>query len=142
MRSRASRARPASGSGTVTWCTGPVVLEHQIVPQLTAAASAGGRPSPRVVVALPTIVTDDETDGRVKAGEQLAGYGDIPVYRAVLDQEGVAGPADISVVGDERSVTAQLARLAHIGGTDFVAIPTGTDTDRQRTLDHLASLDA
>ena len=128
--------------GTITWCTGPVVLEQQIVPQLTAAAAAAGRPSPRVVVALPTIVTDDEADGRAKAGEQLAGYGDIPVYRAVLDQEGVAGPADVSIVGDERSVTAQLARLEGIGATDFVAIPTGTDADRRRTLDHLVSLDA
>jgi len=127
--------------GMITWCTGPVVLEQQIVPQLTAAASAAGRVPPRVVVALPVIVTDDEADGRVKAGEQLAGYGDIPVYRAVLDQEGVAGPADVSVVGDEQAVTAQLTRLAGIGATDFVAIPTGTDDDRARTLEHLASLD-
>jgi alkanesulfonate monooxygenase SsuD/methylene tetrahydromethanopterin reductase-like flavin-dependent oxidoreductase (luciferase family) len=128
--------------GTITWCTGPVVLEHQIVPRLTAAATAAGRPSPRVVVALPAIVTDDEADGRARAAEQLAGYGDIPVYRAVLDQEGAAGPADVSIVGDERAVTAQLARLAAIGASDFVAIPTGTDADRRRTLDHLASLDA
>jgi hypothetical protein len=27
-----------------------------------------------------------------------------------------------------------------IGATDFMAIPTGDDTDRRRTLDHLASL--
>ena len=32
--------------GTITWCTGPVVLEQQIVPQLSAAAAAAGRPSP------------------------------------------------------------------------------------------------
>jgi F420-dependent oxidoreductase-like protein len=126
--------------GTITWCTGPITLEEQIVPLITAAATTAGRPSPRVVVALPAIVTDDEADGRVKADEQLAGYGGIPVYRAVLDREGAAGPADVSVVGDEQSVTAQLRRLADIGATDFVAIPTGTDDDRRRTLDHLATL--
>ena len=126
--------------GTITWCTGPITLESQIVPLITAAATKAGRPSPRVVVALPTIVTDDDADGRVKADEQLAGYGNIPVYRAVLDREGAAGPADVSVVGDEQSVTAQLRRLADIGATDFVAIPTGTDDDRRRTLDHLATL--
>jgi F420-dependent oxidoreductase-like protein len=126
--------------GTITWCTGPITLESQIVPLISAAAEKAGRPSPRVVVALPTIVTDDEADGRVKADEQLAGYGNIPVYRAVLDREGAAGPADVSIVGDEQSVTAQLGRLADIGATDFVAIPTGTDDDRRRTLDHLASL--
>ena len=69
--------------GTITWCTGPITLEEQIVPLITAAAEQAGRPSPRVVVALPTIVTDDESDGRVKADEQLAGYGNIPVYHAV-----------------------------------------------------------
>jgi F420-dependent oxidoreductase-like protein len=127
--------------GTITWCTGPVVLERQVVPLLTAAANAADRPPPRVVVALPTIVTNDEVDGRNKAGEQLAGYGEIPVYRAVLDQEGAVGPADVSIVGNERSVTEQLARFERIGATDFVAIPTGSEADRARTLDHLASLD-
>jgi F420-dependent oxidoreductase-like protein len=126
--------------GTITWCTGPITLEEQIVPLITAAASAAGRNAPRVVVALPAIVTDDEAGGRAKADEQLAGYGNIPVYRAVLDREGAAGPADVSVVGDEQSVTAQLRRLSDIGATDFITIPTGDDDDRRRTLDHLAGL--
>ena len=130
----------AVASGTITWCTGPVTLEEQVVPLITAAAEAAGRAAPRVVVALPTIVTDDEADGRAKADEQLAGYGNIPVYRAVLDREGVAGPADVSIVGDEVSVTRQVQHLAAIGATDLVAIPTGGDEDRRRTLDHLASL--
>jgi F420-dependent oxidoreductase-like protein len=130
----------AVASGTITWCTGPVTLAEQVVPLLRSAAEAAGRPAPRVVVALPAIVTDDEADGRAKADAQLAGYGDIPVYRAVLDREGVAGPADVSIVGDEGSVASQLGRLAEIGATDFVAIPTGDDADRRRTLEHLASL--
>ncbi len=125
--------------GTVTWCTGPLTLERQVVPCITKAASEAGRQQPRIVVPLPTIVTDDAVDGRVKAGEQLAGYGQIPVYRAVLDREGVEGPADISVVGDEAAVTVQLRRLESVGATDFVAIPCGTPADRRRTLEHLAS---
>ena len=128
--------------GTITWCTGPITIEEQIVPLITKAASDAGRPAPRVVVALPTIVTDDEADGRAKADEQLAGYGQIPVYRAVLDREGVAGPGDVSVVGNEASVTAQLERFTSIGATEYIAIPTGTDDDRRRTLDHLATLTA
>jgi F420-dependent oxidoreductase-like protein len=126
--------------GTITWCTGPITLEHQIVPLITKAAADAGRPSPRVIVPLPTIVTDDEAYGRAQADEQLAGYGQIPVYRAVLDREGVDGPGDVSIVGNEASVTAQLRRLTDIGATDFVAIPSGSDSDRRRTLDHLATL--
>jgi 5,10-methylenetetrahydromethanopterin reductase len=126
--------------GTVTWCTGPVTLERQVVPLVRAAAAEAGRAEPRVVVALPTIVTDDEAHGRAAADEQLAGYGDLPVYRAVLDAEGANGPADVSVVGNEAAVTAHLERLRAVGATDFIAIPTGTERDRQRTLDHLATL--
>jgi 5,10-methylenetetrahydromethanopterin reductase len=125
--------------GTITWCTGPVTLEHQIVPTITEAARDAGRPAPRVVVALPCCVTDDETEGRRKADKQLEGYGKIPVYRAVLDREGVATPGDISVVGDERSVTDQLRRLADIGASDFVAILCGDKGDRARTMAHLAA---
>jgi F420-dependent oxidoreductase-like protein len=130
----------AMADGTVTWCTGPITLERQVVPLLRAAAADAARPAPRVVVALPTIVTDDEAHGRAAAGEQLAGYGDLPVYRAVLDAEGADGPGDVSVVGDEAAVTAQLTRLRDVGATDYVAIPTGTVDDRRRTLDHLATL--
>jgi F420-dependent oxidoreductase-like protein len=126
--------------GTVTWCTGPITVEEQIVPIVTKAAADAGRPAPRVVVPLPAIVTDDEADGREKADGQLAGYGQIPVYRAVLDREGAAGPGDVSIVGDEASVTAQLRRLGEVGATDFVAIPCGTAEDRRRTLAHLATL--
>lgn len=128
--------------GTITWCTGPITLEEQIVPIITKAASEAGRTGPRVVVALPCCVTDDEADGRRKADAQLEGYGRIPVYRAVLDREGAANPGDVSVVGDEDSVRSQLQRLEDIGATDFVAIPCGTPEDRARTIDHLASLGA
>jgi F420-dependent oxidoreductase-like protein len=129
----------AIADGTITWCTGPITLERQVVPLVRAAAAEAGRAEPRVVVALPTIVTDDEAHGRAAAGEQLAGYGDLPVYRAVLDGEGADGPADVSVVGTEAEVTAHLDRLHAVGATDFVAILTGTDADRRRTLEHLAA---
>jgi F420-dependent oxidoreductase-like protein len=130
----------ALADGTVTWCTGKVTLEEQIVPEITRAAAGAGRPAPRVVVALPVIVTDDEADGRAKAGAQLEGYGRIPVYRAVLDREGADGPADVSIVGDEASVTAQLRHLESVGMTEFVGIPCGTPADRARTREHLAGL--
>lgn len=126
--------------GTITWCTGKVTVEEQIVPLITKAAAEAGRQPPRVVVALPVIVTDDEADGRAKADKQLDGYGRIPVYRAVLDREGAEGPGDVSIVGNEAAVTAQLRHLESVGMTEFIGIPSGDETDRRRTLDHLATL--
>jgi 5,10-methylenetetrahydromethanopterin reductase len=133
------RLAGSQADGTITWCTGPITLEEQIVPLISAAAAEAGRPSPQVVVALPCCVTDDEDAGRQKADGQLQGYGQIPVYRAVLDREGAASPGDVSVVGNEKSVTAQLQRLEEIGATEFVAVPCGSADDRARTIDHLAS---
>jgi F420-dependent oxidoreductase-like protein len=135
------RLAGAEADGTITWCTGPVTVEQQIVPLIAKAAADAGRTTPRVVVALPCCVTDDEADGRIKADNQLKGYGQIPVYRAVLDREGAASPGDVSVVGDEASVTGQLHHLEDVGATDFMAIPCGTVTDRARTIAHLASLE-
>jgi F420-dependent oxidoreductase-like protein len=126
--------------GTITWCTGKRTVEEQIVPIITAAATEAGRPAPKVIVALPVIVTDDEADGRAKADKQLDGYGRIPVYRAVLDREGAEGPGDVSIVGDEASVTRQLQHLESVGMTEFIGIPSGDETDRARTKAHLATL--
>jgi 5,10-methylenetetrahydromethanopterin reductase len=126
--------------GTITWCTGKLTVEEQIVPIITAAAEEAGRPAPRIVVALPVIVTDDEADGRAKADKQLDGYGRIPVYRAVLDREGADRPGDVSIVGDEAAVTQQLKHLESVGMTEFIGIPAGDESDRARTKEHLASL--
>jgi F420-dependent oxidoreductase-like protein len=126
--------------GTITWCTGKVTVEEQIVPIITKAAADAGRSAPQVIVALPVIVTDDESDGRVKADKQLDGYGRIPTYRAVLDREGADGPGDVSIVGNEAAVAAQLRHLQEIGMTEFIGIPSGDAADRARTLEHLATL--
>jgi alkanesulfonate monooxygenase SsuD/methylene tetrahydromethanopterin reductase-like flavin-dependent oxidoreductase (luciferase family) len=92
------------------------------------------------VVALPVIVTDDAAHGREQTDKQLARHGRLPIYRAVLDREGVEGPGDVAVVGDEASVSAQLERFRDIGATDFVASLSGDENDRRRTLEHLASI--
>jgi 5,10-methylenetetrahydromethanopterin reductase len=107
--------------GTVLWMTGPATVRDHIVPVITTAAEAAGRPAPRVVCILPVCVTSDPDDARKRAGEVFAIYGDLPSYRAMLDREGAAGPADVAIVGDEDSVAAQIAALADAGVTDFVA---------------------
>jgi len=43
------------------------------------------------------------------------------VYRACLDAEGVAGPADIALIGEEKTVRAGLERMRDAGASDFYA---------------------
>ena len=126
--------------GTVTWMVGRKTLESHIVPALTRAAEAAGRPSPRVVVSLPVCVTNDPDAAREKAAKAFVIYGHLPSYRAMLDREGAEGPADVAIVGDEDAVAAQVRALSEAGTTDFTPALFGSADDRQRSLELLSSL--
>lgn len=127
-------------AGTVTWMTGPATVESHIVPTITAAASAAGRSAPKVVVGLPVCVTDDAAAARELVAKVFAIYGQLPSYRAMLDREGAAGPADVAIVGDEGQVRGALERLAACGATDFVGAIAATGKERERTLELLGEL--
>jgi F420-dependent oxidoreductase-like protein len=126
--------------GTATWMTGPATIRDHVVPSITAAAEAAGRPAPRVVVALPVCVTDDVDRARASAADEFSVYGTLPSYRAMLDREGAEGPGDVALVGDEAAVTEQIAALDVAGATEFVASIYGDRDERARTFELLAGL--
>jgi 5,10-methylenetetrahydromethanopterin reductase len=119
--------------GTVLWMTGPATVRDYVVPAITAAASAAGRPSPRVVCCLPVCVTADPDAARASAAQEFSVYGQLPSYRAMLDREGAAGPGDVAIVGDEDTVAAQIQELAKAGVTDFAAAEYARGQDQART---------
>ncbi len=125
--------------GTVTWMTGPETLARHTVPVLAKAAADAGRPTPRVVASLPICLTTDPAAARERAARQFAMYGQLPNYRAMLDREGAAGPADIALAGDEADLRAGTARLADAGVTEFLAVPFGTKEQVADTIGLLAS---
>ncbi|MBM3674566.1 MAG: TIGR03564 family F420-dependent LLM class oxidoreductase [Actinobacteria bacterium] len=126
--------------GTVTWMTGPATIAEHTAPAINAAAQEAGRPAPRVAVALPVCVTHDEQAARGAAAATFEVYGFLPSYRAMLDREGAAGPADVAIVGDEATVRAGIERVRDAGATDFVASEYGSRADRARTRDLLRSM--
>jgi 5,10-methylenetetrahydromethanopterin reductase len=119
--------------GTLTWMTGPETLRSLTIPTITAAAARAERPAPRIGVGLPVCVTDDVTAARERAASVFEMYGTLPSYRAMLDREGAAGPADVALVGDEDHVTALVDELQALGATDLVANSFGSDEERERT---------
>src|SRR4051812_27547737 len=126
--------------GTVTWMTGPATLAEHTVPAITAAAERAGRPAPRIVTSLPVCVTADADAARERAASDFQVYGFLPSYRAMLDREGAAGPADVAIVGDEATVRAGIGRIADAGVTDFVASIFGARDDRAATSALLQSM--
>ncbi|ONH60078.1 LLM class F420-dependent oxidoreductase [Frankia sp. CcI49] len=129
------RLAGARVDGTVLWMTGVSTVRDHIVPTLQTAASEAGRPPARVVAMLPVAVTDDTEAARERAAREFKVYGTLPSYRAMLDREGVTGPADIALIGDEKSVRARIEEFGDAGVTDFVAAAfSGPDAARTRAL--------
>ena len=107
--------------GTITWMAGPRAIREHVAPRIRRAAEASGRSEPRVCVGLPATVCDDEAVGRRQAAEAYERYGQLVNYRRVLDIEGVEGPSEVAVVGNEDSLRRQMEEFADAGATDFIA---------------------
>ncbi|WP_410573285.1 TIGR03564 family F420-dependent LLM class oxidoreductase [Amycolatopsis sp. cmx-4-61] len=132
MGRQALRVAGELADGTLPFLAGPRALAEHIVPTLTKAAADAGRPEPRVIAAVPAVVTDDVETVRQIAAVHLGYYGDIPSYRRILEIEGVAHAADLALVGDERVVAAGLRRYFDAGATEVVLIQSGMRSPRER----------
>jgi F420-dependent oxidoreductase-like protein len=129
--------------GTATWMGGPKYLETVAIPIITSAAKEAGRKAPRIVSGFPIAITTNRDAAKASAAKVFAGYGAMPSYRAVLDQEGAAEPSGVAIIGDESEVRAQLQRLAEIGVTDFNGALYPVDGDprvEERTYAFLAGV--
>jgi F420-dependent oxidoreductase-like protein len=127
-------------AGTAIWVGGPRYVA-EAARAIGAAAREAGRPPPRVLASVPVCVSDHAESVRETAAQLFARYGQLPSYRAVLDKEGVKGPEEVALIGDEAAVRAGIAAFAAAGATDFSAAvfaPPGEDA--RRTLALLAAV--
>ncbi|MCC3772677.1 TIGR03564 family F420-dependent LLM class oxidoreductase [Streptomyces sp. UNOC14_S4] len=142
MGPQALRASGELADGILPFLAGPRALAEHIVPAVTAAAAAAGRPAPRVVAIVPGVVTDDAESTREKFTEQLAFYEQFPSYARVIELSGAKRAGDVAVIGDEEAVAAEVRRLRDAGATEVVFAETGIagETDRRRTWTLLGEL--
>ncbi len=129
-----------TADGTITWMTGPNTLADYIVPSINAAAARADKPTPRVGASLPVMITSDADAARTRAANDFQVYGTLPSYKAMLDKEGVDGPADVAIVGDEGTVGKAVQSIVDAGVTDFVAAEFGTTEEQARTREFLRTL--
>jgi len=124
--------------GTITWMTGPKTLETHIIPKISKAAKEAGKPAPRIVAGVPFALISDKASVVDRLNRGLKMYGELPSYRAMLDKEGSATPADFTCVGDEKEIRATIRRYRDLGVTDLNCTLLGVG-DRELTLQFLHS---
>lgn len=142
MGPQALRVAGALADGILPYLAGPRALAEHIVPAVTAAAEAAGRPAPRIVAFVPGVVTADPEAVRESATEALAFYERFPSYQRVIELSGGTRAADLAVIGDEEAVAAEVRRYREAGATEVVFTTTdlGGEADRRRTWKLLGEL--
>ena len=121
--------------GTATWMAGVRTIGDHIAPRINSAAQSVGRTDPRVVVGLPVAVTDDPNGARDAAAHVFERYGQLINYRRLLDIEGVEGPSEVAVIGNESQVEQQLRAFASAGATEFIASVLPVDGESDESID-------
>ena len=132
MGPQALRVAGELADGTLPFLAGPRTLAERIVPALHEAARAAGRPAPRVVAAVPAVVTGETETVRGLAAVHLGAYATIPSYQRMLAAEQVAHPAGLALIGDEETVAAGIRRYFDAGATEVVLTQTGIRSARDR----------
>jgi F420-dependent oxidoreductase-like protein len=130
----------SQADGTVLWMTGPRTTAEHVIPTMTAAAEKAGRPKPTTVAGLPMCLTSDPGAARVRAAKEYEVYGQLPSYRAMLDREGLAGPADLAVVGDEKALRAGAVAMAEAGADMLMVSCFGSVDERAATRAFMAGI--
>lgn len=138
-----------SASGTILWMADERAIGGHVLPRVTSAASAAGRPAPRVVAGVPVAVCrpDDVDDARAWANHVLGHAEFSPNYQRLLEHGDATDVGDLLAAGDDEAVVARLRSFRDAGVTDLAVrvLPLGPDRDariasRDRTLALLASL--
>jgi len=126
--------------GTATWMTGPKTISSHVAPVINEAAAQAGRPAPRIICALPVVVTLDVAGARERTDEALKVYPTLPSYAAMMAREGATAPSDLAVIGSPEQVRDHIGRISECGATEFSANVGGSAEEREATLTLLAEL--
>jgi F420-dependent oxidoreductase-like protein len=135
--------------GTILWMADERAIAEHVVPRITKAAAAAGRPSPRVVAGVPVgVCAPDEVDAARERTNRILGHAEYsPNYQRLLERGDATDVGDIAALGTEGDVERRLRSFADAGVTDLSVrvLPTGQGRDAlvasgRRTREFLATL--
>jgi F420-dependent oxidoreductase-like protein len=135
--------------GTILWMADERAIAEHVVPRITAAAGAAGRPAPRIVAGVPVAVcSTSEVDQARAHANQVLGHAELsPNYLRLLERGDAEDVGDTMAAGDETAILTRLRRYRDAGVTDLAARvialgenPAARTESRCRTEEFLAAL--
>jgi F420-dependent oxidoreductase-like protein len=135
--------------GTVLWMADERSIATHVVPRITKAAEAAGRPAPRVVAGIPVCLCRpaDVPAARERANRILGEAEISPNYQRMLEHGDASNVGDLCAAGDEAAIAARFQSFADAGVTDLSVrlLPIGNGRDeliasKLRTRDLLTEL--
>jgi F420-dependent oxidoreductase-like protein len=136
-------------AGTSLWLADERTIESHVVPTISRAAEAAGRPAPRILAGVPVcLCRDDEVDAAVaRTNRVLSEVVDSPNYQRLMEHGDARAIGDVLVCGSEATMEKRMRSFANAGVTDFNAriVPLGADRDAirasaERTREFLSSV--
>ena len=136
-------------AGTILWMADERAIGEHVVPRISRAADAAGRPAPRIVAGVPVALCgNDEVDGARAWANQALGHAEYsPNYQRLLEVGDATDVGDICAAGDESAVVERLCRFRDAGAPDLSVrvLPFGSTRNariesRDRTRALLESL--
>jgi len=137
--------------GTILWMADERAIATHVVPNITAAAKAAGRPAPRIVAGVPVcLCREQEIDVAVaRANRILAEAETSPNYQKLLDRGDAREVGDLMAAGSEAKIEKRLRAFLDAGATEVSirVVPIGGSREEkvasmERTRGLLASLAA
>jgi F420-dependent oxidoreductase-like protein len=135
--------------GTILWMADERAIGGHVVPKITRAAEAAGRPAPRVVAGIPVcLCQEDEVETAVARTNRILAEAEVsPNYQRLLDEGDAQQVGDILAAGTESMIEKRLQSFADAGVTDLSVRVVSIGADRaervkssDRTHAFLASL--
>jgi F420-dependent oxidoreductase-like protein len=136
-------------AGTSLWLADERTIASHVVPTISKAAQAAGRPAPRIMAGVPVcLCRDDEIDAAIeKTNRTLSEVVASPNYVRLMEHGDAQTIGDVLVGGSEAAMEKRLQSFADAGVTDLnariVALGDGRDeikASAERTREFLAAV--
>jgi F420-dependent oxidoreductase-like protein len=136
-------------AGTSLWLADERTIASHVVPTITKAAEAAGRPAPRIMAGVPVcLCRDDEIEAAIeKTNRTLSEVVASPNYVRLMEHGDAQTIGDVLVGGSEAAMEKRLQSFADAGVTDLNAriVPLGDGRDEikasaERTREFLAAV--